>query len=63
MEPEGKKGKATRIESGAKSALGVELNMAMISAGVRAFKAWDPHKLEVEGMVCEVFFAMLREAV
>ena len=37
------------------------LNTEMIRAGMRAFQSWDPRASEAEGMVCEVFFAMLRE--
>jgi hypothetical protein len=37
------------------------LTIEMVNAGLKAFREWDPEKLEAAGMVCEVFFAMLAE--
>jgi hypothetical protein len=37
------------------------LTMEMVNAGLKAFREWDPEKIEAAGMVCEVFFAMLGE--
>ena len=51
----------SRLIGGGGSERNKVLNIEMIRAGTRAFRAWDPRALEAERMVCEVFFAMLGE--
>lgn len=38
----------------------LELTIPMLNAGVEAFERWNPIEEEVEALVTEVFFAMLK---
>lgn len=38
----------------------IEITLEMVTAGVRAYFAWDYEKEDVEALVVEVFFRMSR---